>query len=82
MKLVKRNRKLHNLDSPLLVGDIKECDVVKESMNPVILKLMKKFYHFDEERPRENFIKLVQEYHDFYKSWMNCTNAHYFSNDL
>ena len=29
MKLVKRNLKLHNLNSPLLIGDVKESDVVK-----------------------------------------------------
>ena len=30
MKLVKRNKKLHNLDSPLLIGDVKDDDVVKK----------------------------------------------------
>ncbi|WP_405298341.1 hypothetical protein [Methanobrevibacter sp.] len=30
MKLVKKNLKLHNLDLPLLIGDIKEGDVVME----------------------------------------------------
>ena len=30
MKLVKRNQKLHNPDSPLLIGNVKEGDVVKE----------------------------------------------------
>jgi len=30
MKLVKRNQKLHNPDSPLLIGDVKDGDVVKE----------------------------------------------------
>ena len=30
MKLVKRNQKLHNPDSPLLIGEVKEDDVVKE----------------------------------------------------
>ena len=34
MKLVKRNQKLHNLDSPLLIGDIKDGDVVKEVNEP------------------------------------------------
>ena len=34
MKLVKRNQKLHNPDSPLLIGDIKDGDVVKEVMEP------------------------------------------------
>jgi hypothetical protein len=30
MKLVKRNQKLHNPDSPLLIGDVKDGDLVKE----------------------------------------------------
>ena len=30
MKMVKRNQKLHNLDSPLLIGDVKDNDVVKK----------------------------------------------------
>ena len=34
MKLVKRNQKLHNLDSPLLIGDVKDGDVVKEVNEP------------------------------------------------
>ena len=34
MKLVIRNQKLHNPDSPLLIGDIKDGDVVKEVMEP------------------------------------------------
>ncbi len=34
MKLVKRNQKLHNPDSPLLIGDVREGDVVKEGNEP------------------------------------------------
>ena len=34
MKLVKRNQKLHNPNSPLLIGDVKECDIVKEVNEP------------------------------------------------
>lgn len=30
MKLVKKNQKLHNPDSPLLVGEVKDDDVVNE----------------------------------------------------
>ena len=41
MELVKRNQKLHNLDSPLLIGDVKDGDVVKEVRNIVSLKLTK-----------------------------------------
>ena len=34
MKLVERNQKLYNPDSPLLIGDVKEDDVVKEINEP------------------------------------------------
>ena len=34
MKLVKKNQKLHNPDSPLLIGDVKESDVIKEVLEP------------------------------------------------
>lgn len=34
IKLVKRNQKLHNHDSPLLIGDLKNDDVVKEVSEP------------------------------------------------
>ena len=34
MKLVKRNQKLHNPDSPLLIGEVNESDVVKEINEP------------------------------------------------
>ena len=34
MKLVKRNQKFHNPDSPLLIGDVREDDVVKEVNEP------------------------------------------------
>lgn len=34
MKLVKRNQKLHNPDSPLLIGEVKESDVVNEVNEP------------------------------------------------
>ncbi len=34
MKLVKKNQKLHNPDSPLLIGEVKEVDVVKEINEP------------------------------------------------
>lgn len=34
MKLVKRNQKLHNPDSPLLIGEVKDGDVVKEVNEP------------------------------------------------
>ena len=34
MKLVKKNQKLHNPDSPLLIGDVKDEDVVKEVNEP------------------------------------------------
>ena len=34
MKLVKRNQKFHNPGSPLLIGDVREDDVVKEVNEP------------------------------------------------
>ena len=34
MKLVKRNQKLHNTNSPLLIGEVKDGDVVKEVREP------------------------------------------------
>ena len=34
MKLVKKNQKLHNPDSPLLIGGVGEGDVVKEVNEP------------------------------------------------
>ena len=34
MKLVKKNQKLHNPDSPLLIGEVKEDDIVKEVNEP------------------------------------------------
>ena len=34
MKLVKRNQKLHNPYSPLLIGEVKDGDVVTEVNEP------------------------------------------------
>ena len=34
MKLVKRNQKLHNPDSSLLIGEVKDDDVVNEVNEP------------------------------------------------
>ena len=34
IRLVKKNQKLHNPDSPLLIGDLKNDDVVKEVKEP------------------------------------------------
>ena len=34
MNLVKRNQKLHNPDSPLLLGDVNDGDVVKDINEP------------------------------------------------
>jgi len=42
MKLVKRNQKLHNPDSPLLIGDIKDGDVVKEISEPSYIDTQQK----------------------------------------
>ncbi|MBQ8016959.1 MAG: hypothetical protein IJ258_02530 [Methanobrevibacter sp.] len=45
MKLVKRNKKLHNPDSPLLIGDVKDGDVVKEVREHSFIETHEKFYH-------------------------------------
>ena len=42
MKLVKKNQKLHNPDSPLLIGDVNENDVVKEVNEPSYIDLQLK----------------------------------------
>ena len=42
MKLVKRNQKLHNSDSILLVGEVKEGDVVKEVREPSYIETHEK----------------------------------------
>ena len=42
MKLVKRNKKLHNPDSPLVIGDVKEGDVVKEVNEPSYIDFQQK----------------------------------------
>ena len=42
MKLVKKNQKLHNPDSPLLIGDVKEDDVVKEVNEPSYIDAQQK----------------------------------------
>lgn len=34
MKLVKKNQKLHNPDSPLLIGEAEDIDIVKEVREP------------------------------------------------
>ncbi|WP_296798860.1 hypothetical protein [uncultured Methanobrevibacter sp.] len=42
MKLVKRNQKLHNPDSPLLIGEVKESDVVNEVNEPSYIDMQQK----------------------------------------
>jgi len=42
MKLVKRNQKLHDPDSPLLIGDVKDGDVVKEVNEPSYIETYEK----------------------------------------
>jgi hypothetical protein len=37
MKLVKKNQKLHNPNSPLLIGHVNEGDVIKEVNEPILL---------------------------------------------
>ena len=45
MKWVKRNQKLHNPDYPLLIGDVKDGDVVKEVREHSFIETHEKFYH-------------------------------------
>jgi len=45
MKWVKRNQKLHNPDSPLLIGDVKDGDVVKEVREHSFIETHEKSYH-------------------------------------
>ena len=42
MQLVKKNQKLHNPDSPLLIGDVKDGDVVKEVNEPSYIDTQQK----------------------------------------
>ena len=42
MKLVKMNQKLHNLDSPLLIEDVKEGETVKEISEPSYIETYEK----------------------------------------
>ena len=44
MKLVKRNQKLHNPDSPLLIGDVKQGEVVKEINEPSYIDSQTKLF--------------------------------------
>ena len=44
MKLVRRNQKLHNPDSPLLIGEVKDGDVVKEVREPGYIDLQQKLF--------------------------------------
>jgi len=42
MKLVKRNQKLHNPDSPLLIGEVKDDENVKEISEPSYIETHEK----------------------------------------
>ena len=46
MKLVKRNQKLHNHDSLLLIGDVKDSDVVKEVAEPSYIDYQQKLIKY------------------------------------
>ena len=46
MKLVKKNQKLHNLDSPLLIDNVKYGDVVKEVNGPSYIETYEKVVPF------------------------------------
>ncbi|SDA66197.1 hypothetical protein SAMN02910315_02012, partial [Methanobrevibacter millerae] len=42
IKLVKRNQKLHNPNSPLLIGEVKEGETVKEVSEPSYIDMQQK----------------------------------------
>ena len=44
MKLVKKNQKLHNPNSPLLIGDVREGDVVNEVDEPSFIDAQQKLF--------------------------------------
>ena len=46
--------------------------------------IVKSFFSNEDSDYDVRFILIVQEYHDFFKSWMNCTKKghYYFSNAL
>ena len=46
MDLVKKNQKLHNPDSPLLIGEVKEDDVVKEVNEPRYIDAQAKLIYY------------------------------------
>ena len=44
MELVKNNQKLHNPNSPLLIGDVKDDDVVKEVREPSYIDVQQRLF--------------------------------------
>ena len=44
MKLVKKNQKLHNHNSPLLIGEVKDDDVVNEVREPSYIDVQSKLF--------------------------------------
>ena len=44
MKQVKKNQKLHNSYSPLLIGDVNENDVIKEVDEPSYIDTQQKLF--------------------------------------
>ena len=44
MKLVKKNQKLHNHNSPLLIGEVKDDDVVNEVREPSYIDVQFKLF--------------------------------------
>ena len=83
MKLVKKNQKLHNPDSPLLIEDVKDGDVVNRLMNPAILINNKnRFDFFTFNIYIFNFIglKFISNFHiDFHLTENNIDFIIYFS---
>ena len=45
MKLIKKNQKLHNPNSPLLIVEVKDSDFVKEISEPSYIETNEKVAH-------------------------------------
>ena len=61
MNLTKRNQKLYNPDSLLLIGDVKEGDVVKEVNEPRYIEPKQQLYLIISYNITVNFIKKIHD---------------------
>ena len=61
MNLTKRNQKLYNPDSLLLIGDVKEGDVVKEVNEPRYIEPKQQLYLIISYNITVNLIKKIHD---------------------